>query len=266
MEPTQLEHLIGFIRTDRFLPIPPANRIFTGADGNQDSFRLEGCNALRSLVQHGLKPEHSVLDIGSGIGRVALPLTFYLTTGKYVGIDIVLDGVSWCRENISTKYPNFTFLHSDIRNDYYNPTGMGEVSDLALPYEDASFDFIFLNSVFTHLFRKDMEAYLHLIAKLLKKGGCLWCSWFLLDEATKMAVGEGKGIFRFVVDEGPDYHLPNQTTVAVGYDERYALAEIEARGLKVRQVFHGNWSGIHATQAFQDLVVAEKPFSGASEL
>ena len=41
------------------------------------------------LERHGLKPEHRVLDIGCGVGRVALPLTRYLTSGTYDGFDIV---------------------------------------------------------------------------------------------------------------------------------------------------------------------------------
>ena len=45
----------------------------------------------------GLKPEHRVLDIGSGIGRVAIPLTEYLNEkGSYEGFDVVELGVNWC--------------------------------------------------------------------------------------------------------------------------------------------------------------------------
>ena len=66
-----IEDYIEIILKNKFMPIPDSKRIFTGNDGDIEDFRLQGCNMLRSLVTHGLKPEHKVLDIGSGIGRVA---------------------------------------------------------------------------------------------------------------------------------------------------------------------------------------------------
>lgn len=39
----------------------------------------------------GLKPSDRVLDVGCGIGRLAIPLTQYLDArGGYAGLDIVL--------------------------------------------------------------------------------------------------------------------------------------------------------------------------------
>src|SRR4029077_15461193 len=71
----------------------------------------------------GVQPNHRVLDVGSGTGRMALPLTKYLRGGSYEGIDIVASSVRWCQKTYTPQYPNFRFRFSDIYNKLYNSTG-----------------------------------------------------------------------------------------------------------------------------------------------
>ena len=70
----------------------------------------------------GLKSTDRVLDIGSGVGRMALPLTTYLNQGHYEGFDIDHRGVEWCQKNISTKFPHFKFQYVDLYNKFYTET------------------------------------------------------------------------------------------------------------------------------------------------
>lgn len=71
--------------------IPPRRKIFTGSG----DFLQTGQEFLRYFKDLGhLKPNHRVLDVGSGIGRMAIPLTSYLNhEGSYEGFDIVPMGV-----------------------------------------------------------------------------------------------------------------------------------------------------------------------------
>ena len=72
----------------------------------------------------GLRPDDRVLDVGCGIGRMAVPLTSFLSSkGRYEGFEIVREGVAWCQKNISARFPNFVFRHADIRNNAYNAKG-----------------------------------------------------------------------------------------------------------------------------------------------
>ena len=104
------------IARNRFLPVPPQEDNFVG-DGDYLTIGTEFLGYFVDLA--GLSEQERVLDIGCGIGRMAVPLTQYLDpdSGQYVGIDPASPGIQWCTENIGSVYPNFRFMHLDIAND-----------------------------------------------------------------------------------------------------------------------------------------------------
>jgi SAM-dependent methyltransferase len=135
-------------------------------------FESTGAEFLEYFNRFGeLRPSHHVLDVGCGIGRMARPLTKYLTTGGYEGFDIVPSGIEWCQKNITPRYPNFRFALADIRNQEYNRYGLVSASEYRFPYDDAHFDFAFLTSVFTHMRPLDVSRYLAELGRVLAPGG-----------------------------------------------------------------------------------------------
>src|SRR5512132_200266 len=84
--------------------LPPLRMRFVG----MGDFRAIGEELLNLLVHYGsLRRTDRVLDIGCGIGRVAIPLTRYLEpTATYDGFDVVKRGIDWCRSHITPKHPN----------------------------------------------------------------------------------------------------------------------------------------------------------------
>src|SRR5437868_743353 len=71
----------------------------------------------------GLAPDDRVLDIGCGVGRVAIPLTRFLSEqATYDGFDVVRAAVRWCARNIT--HPRFRFKHADLYNSFYNRRGV----------------------------------------------------------------------------------------------------------------------------------------------
>lgn len=101
---------------------------------------------------------------------MAAPLAAYLSKeGSYEGLDIVVQAVRWCSENITPRYPNFRFVHADIYNKSYNPEGKITAHQYAFPYGEASFDFVFLTSVFTHMLPADVENYLHQVSRVAEE-------------------------------------------------------------------------------------------------
>src|SRR3954471_21980999 len=97
--------------------IPPDSLNFVGGG----SFKAVGEEFKGHFVKlGGLRPEHRVLDIGCGIGRMAIPLTQYLSAkGSYEGFDPVKLGIDWCQEKITPLYPNFRFQTVDVFNSFY---------------------------------------------------------------------------------------------------------------------------------------------------
>ena len=98
-------------------------------------------------------------------GRIALALTEYLApSARYEGFDVVEAGITWCRDEITPRYPNFRFTHVDLYNRSYNPGGRVHAAEMRFPYGDEQFDFVYLTSVFTHMLPADVERYLGEVA------------------------------------------------------------------------------------------------------
>ena len=143
-------------RQDPGIP-PRRSRDFVGGGDFRDAGR-EFVGHLRELAD--LQPDDRVLEVGSGIGRIALPLTEELDSqGSYNGIEIVKRGVRWCDANITAKHPNFRFDHADIVNGTYNRRGTISADTYRFPFPRDSFDLAFLTSVFTHLLGPTVEHY-----------------------------------------------------------------------------------------------------------
>lgn len=206
-----------------------------------------------------LKPDERILDIGCGIGRMAIPLTEYLNEdGVYEGFDIVKQYINWCSQNISPKYSNFHFQLADIYNKAYNPKGEIAALEYKFPFESESFDFVFATSVFTHILPQDTEHYLSEISRVLRSGGRCLITFFILNESVELQKGRKQVDFRY--DMGV-YRTDNdkEPESAVAYEEQCVRVLFDKVGLKVRDpIYYGSWSGRTVFLSSQDIVIAHK--------
>jgi SAM-dependent methyltransferase len=248
--------LLRHIAANRFMPVPPKGAHSVG-DGD---FRAIGAEFLGHFVRHGgLKPTDFVLDIGCGLGRMAMPLTQYLREpdGRYHGIDIVESAIEWCRQTITPIYGQFVFDHLDVRSALYNPKGSAAPDAVRLPVESAGVDFVIMTSVFTHMGSAEATSYLREVARVLRPGGRCFVSMFLMDDAAKTALRAKRSRLGFDPDAaGPEFHAdPKQPLAAVAYDHGGFLGMAAAAGLApVKPVITGSWSG-HAGLTYQDLCI-----------
>ena len=237
-------------------PLTPPRRLMFVGDGD---FRAAGEEFKRHFVElGGLRPEHDVLDVGCGVGRMAVPLTAFLT-GRYEGLDIVPKGVRWCAETITPRFPNFRFRVADVRSDRYHRAGSTAASEYRFPYDDDSFDFVFLTSVFTHLLPADARNYVRECARVLRPGGTCFATFFLLNEHSERGLAEGRAQLGFGV-AGDGCRLNNERVpeAAVAYAEERVAGWFSELGLEPA-VHHGSWSGLAGGVSFQDVVVASAP-------
>lgn len=121
-----------------------------GVGGNFDTV---GIIERELLIQNGLMPEDYVIDVGCGAGRLAMPLSQYLS-GKYLGIDVVPDFIKHA-SNITNR-PNWRFEVT---------------SGTTIPEKKNQADMICFFSVFTHLLHEQSYQYLAEAKRVLKPNG-----------------------------------------------------------------------------------------------
>jgi SAM-dependent methyltransferase len=132
----------------------------------------------------GYTSNASVVEIGCGIGRDAIPLTQILgPSGSYVGIDIIKPSIDWCAHNITSRYPNFRFVHYDVADQLHNPGGKLGIPDCYIPAREGSVDTIIVFSVFTHMLELGIRFYLKEFRRVLKPGGRVFATCFIVDDA-----------------------------------------------------------------------------------
>ncbi len=125
-----------------------------GAIGRVDEWDSHGILQRDFLIDLGMKPEHTLLDIGCGVGRASRAFVPYLHPGNYTGIDISKKALRHAvelsqKEGWDDRKPTFK-LNSDV--------------DL-----DQEFDFLFAHSVFTHLPDWQIEKMIHNAAKITRR-------------------------------------------------------------------------------------------------
>ena len=242
------------ILRNRFLPTPPPERIFVG-DG---AFLPIGVEFLKWFVRlGGLAPYERVLDLGCGIGRMAVPLTQYMDAGTYDGVDIVNEGVAWCTQSITSRYENFRFHHLDLAHPIYNPDGKEATKNLRLPFKDAAFDFVFMTSVVPHLHAEDVRAYAREIRRVMAPEARFFVTTFMLNPPARDGLRAKLGAYPFDgAAKGPELHAdPENPLAAVAFDEDFLLAILLEAGLRrCRPPIYGRWSGRTTPgPSFQDI-------------
>ncbi len=235
--------------------VPPKGKIFTGSG----DFYVEGKEHVRFLKTFAnLKPNATVLDIGSGIGRTAVGLTHYLNKeGKYFGFDVVPAGVDWCKKNITAKFPNFHFDLIDVHNDLYR-FSKEKATNLRFKYPDNTFDVVFLFSVFTHMELHEIDHYLKEIYRVLKPNSYCLATFFLYENA-KEAMHNNSFKFPF---EYSNYRLMNTKVKGanIALSQNYLLQLTQQIGFTNKNLVKGYWSQCYPKKDnnFQDIVVLQK--------
>ena len=207
----------------------------------------------------GLQRSHKVLDVGCGIGRMARPLTRYLTSGAYEGFDIVPAGIRWCQKNFTPRFPNFKFTLADIRNQEYNAQGLVTATEYRFPYSDSRFDFAFLTSVFTHMLSQEVSHYLSELHRVLLPDGKCLATFFILNEESRRLITAGSSSLDFVHPLAGYWTTnPAIPETAIAYEEQGLVELLASNGFKLDSIQAGRWCGRSEYVSYQDIVVLKK--------
>jgi SAM-dependent methyltransferase len=235
---------------------PPRALAFVGGG----DFERTGQEYLRHFTElGGLEPQHDVLDVGCGIGRMAIPLLTYLESGgSYAGFDVGKEMIRWCQKRISTRREDFRFTWAPVYNRKYNPFGSISGAEFRFPYPDDSFDFVFATSLFTHLMFPDAAHYLDEIARVLRPGGRCLLTFFVLTPEALAEVDAGRVSldFRHPIEGGRTVD-PREPEAATAFEVPAVEAMFGDAGLEIeRPIRYGRWANALEGLAGQDIVLA----------
>jgi len=124
------------------------------------NFAVIGRTELDLLVEEGLQPAHTLVDLGCGIGRLAIHAIPYLDGGQYIGIDISDTFLAEVRRRLADLT-----AASRCRVEWVKQS----TDQFAL--SDRSVDMFCAFSVFTHLEHEDSFRYLKSALRITKPGG-----------------------------------------------------------------------------------------------
>jgi SAM-dependent methyltransferase len=254
----RLERAVG--RGD---PLVPPRHLRTVGGGD---FSSVGDLVLSQLIAvGGLQRDARVLDVGCGSGRVAIPLTRYLSTGSYTGFDVSAAAITWCQTELTSRFPSFRFDHLDVTNGHYNRGGQIDAAAVRLPYADGSFDFAFATSVFTHLLPGQIIHYADELSRVLTADGVVFATFFLLTPASESRIASGAAdielpaVFR---DEelGLEYRAmeARRPERAVAFPEMFVQRAFGPTRWSPPRVHPGSWSGGGPADHYQDVVIAHR--------
>lgn len=114
------------------------------------------------LFRHGLMPTHRILDMGCGFGRTGIPLIKRMGKGTYVGVELSAERIRLARE--------WTALEG---LEPLEPRWI-VAFDNTLPYlADGEIDFVWAQSVFTHMPADEIRVLLPALRRVLRPDGAV---------------------------------------------------------------------------------------------
>lgn len=204
-----------------------------------------------------------VVDVGCGTGLAMIaaePLVG--DRGDLLGLDVSQQDIDFCRRHYPD--PPFRFAHLTARNDLYAPTGFGTTT---WPVDDRVADLVTAVSLWTHLQESDAVESLAEAGRVLRPGGHLLLSAFVIDPDSKDQTSPDRSRYHRTAPKtwrfdrplgngwfSPSWADPPERAVAI---TRQALTDAAVTsGLDMIKIIPGTWPerpGLY----FQDLVLLQ---------
>ena len=176
--------------------------------GNYDTV---GILERELLIQHGLKKNDYLIDVGCGSGRLTKPLSDYLK-GRYLGLDIEQSLVDYAKASVERPDWQFTITEG-----------------VHIPEQDSQADMICFFSVFTHLLFEETYLYLKESMRVLKPGGRIVFSFLEFQIPDQ-----------WVVFEANMHHAKEGDPLMIFMDRHAIGAFSENIGLEIVAIIDGN--------------------------
>jgi ubiquinone/menaquinone biosynthesis C-methylase UbiE len=206
-------------------------------------FHKSGRDQLEFFVElAGLQCSDRFLDIACGIGRLAIPLTKFIDSkGSYDGFDIREDIIDWCNRKIAAQRPNFRFTVANVATSWH-PERPVSADYYVFPYDDASFDFAYAGSIFTHMLPKGAENYLKQTARVLRPNGRLVATWLVFNQRSMQLTSTEESVKKNWKYDFGDYRVKSEEVPesSVAYDETKIRQMYADAGFEILEPFRSD--------------------------
>lgn len=225
------------------------------AGSNQNAEQL--AKILKDELE--LAPKSRLLDVGSDWGQLAIALDDHLDQGgEYEGFDPQREHLFWAKENVMPLHPSCAFHVANIRNRIYNPGGSLDPTTFRFPYEDGHFDVVVASSLFPYMLEAEFEHYMAEISRVLKPGGRLCASFFLVDEESAQSLRSHREPYCFRYPCGELITAgPNGGGLAA-YQRDYVKRITGANNIDTELHSRGKWRQAIDTGFEEDIVIGRK--------
>jgi SAM-dependent methyltransferase len=221
--------------------LPPAalREHMCGHEFTSNDFFLESgrAEARRLVTKLGLEPQDKIVEIGSGLGRLAIGLLGQVGEVQYWGFDARRQWTAWCNKHVGKRHPSFRFIHVDVENELYNPTGTPLGNDFRFPLPDGHADIVYMWGVFTNMRLDHARIYASEISRLLRPGGRAFLTAFVEKNVPAESINPTAYV---------DYACLFPLHV-VRYDQDVLFSMFQRAGLTIEEFSHHG--GSHCNQS-----------------
>ncbi len=218
--------------TYRGLKLPPKDmrgKMSGDAFASNEFFLHSGIVEARRLVARlGYSPGAKMVDIGSGLGRLALGMIWEFGDVPYLGLEVNPGYTSWCQRYISADHPSYRFVRLDVENERYNPGGTVR-SHIALPVADGNLDIVYMWGVFTNMGPEHVVAYASEIGRMLAPSGRAFLTAFVEPDVPDVS---------FNPEGYTPYEHDGSPLLVVRYSKTFLDTAFERAGLIVEEFRH----------------------------
>jgi len=272
LDPLYIELDKDHVRRSRNIRLIPAEMHRRGGGKYSYAEWAHVIGVFQTLLYLHLDKKHDnvILDAGCGTGLMAIASEGFLgQRGSYIGIDVCLDDIEFCRSYYDPA--QFSFLHLDTSNAMYAPSRRADKGRWDV--HDNTVDMVTAISLWTHLNESDARHYFGEIGRVLKPGGKAMITFFFLDALYAASLplrGAAQGRFhstmqdRWIFDQ-PSYgsdawfhpRWANVPENAIGLTREGLERLLDASGMRETAYYPGNWKEIPGV-FFQDVLVLQK--------
>jgi cyclopropane fatty-acyl-phospholipid synthase-like methyltransferase len=210
--------------------LPPRNKRYLRESFQNDKVFYESTvkEGIKLTEKLGVTKNTRILEIGCTTGRSFIGLIQKVPDIYYIGIDINLWNIEWCKKYLSRGNPNYNFHYFDLKHVMYNPEGTIELNeDFRFAYESDYFDLIYATGVIPNYIDTEVKIILRDFNRMLKTGGRLFITSFVEEHVPPM-------------EENPENYLMTFTypRQIVRYEKSFFEKLIKDQGFRIDSFEH----------------------------